>query len=328
MYTTLLVFSALLTHNAAGACLSAAELTSLGFASSQPKTKLSDPSVCTSLFEKEGACVPESSVRAKFEADAANFQIATASVVGMIDTLSILATTIGSVDSQYSSAISKLSSDLKATKDSCFEAWGVVTRGTTCYLASGSASDYISWAGDDLTISVERSSVGAYLYACVNFIDAVCFLSSGFSISSDLSLNDDAFLSSVGRYQPGCKRLKDDFACIGDKDCRERAYDTIIEVFYKPYDFSFFPSTGVLAAIRQKLSDVASDVFKWFSAVYGGIFERKLGARCDVSTKSSANGARVKEYGSNSAVAAANSFAGLARWAAVGVAVLIVTNWA
>lgn len=291
---TSLLFLTILWNLSSSECLSADVLTSLGFSQTQTLTKIDNSSVCTELFKTSGSCVPEASVKAKLDADN-NFFSISASVFAQVSlVMSTLAETFGKSSEALKKSVNDIIDSTKSSKDSCIEAWSVVQQGVTCYLASGVASSNTS-INSTIDVNVKTSEVGPYLSKCIDYIDSICLITAGMSISSDVSVDDSAFLTNKSKYEASCQVLKDNYTCTDDA-CYQLKYKTIIEVFYKPYDFSFFPTSEIFTTLTNKLSDIASDVTSWFK----NLFSRRLLSDSDVRTKSSDDGAAAKSIGENS----------------------------
>lgn len=292
--TTAFLTLSLIATLASTACLSEKTLKDIGFSSTQGVAIIVAPIICTDVFKTSGSCVPETSVKGKIEADNENLQTRVNIFTDLKTAMQKLADTVESTNAQYKTTVENILTKTGASKNSCIEAWSTIQQGVTCYLASGDASANTT-IGSTLEVSVNTSTVGAYLERCLDYIDSICLLTAGMSISSDVTVTDSTFLSKETSYKAECQTLKANYSCITDA-CKSARYDTIINVFFKPYDYDFFPSNSFFKDVTNKLKDLAGKVTDWFKDV----FSRRLLEDSDVKTKSSPTGADVKTHGDNS----------------------------
>lgn len=279
---------------ASSECLSSDTLKAIGFDTTQDLAVVASPTVCTDLFKDVGTCVPEAEVEAKIKADNENFKARVNIFADVSEALTKLADTIGSESEADKTAIENILSRTESTKNSCVNAWSVVQQGITCYLASGSASTNTS-VGTTVSVNVDRAVVGPYLESCLDYIDSICLLTAGMSISTSVTVSDTTFLTKTDTYLSGCQTLKTNYSCTTD-ECKNARYDAIINIFFKPYDYEFFPNSSIFANITDKLKDLADNVTDWFK----DLFERRLLDESDVETRSASEGTDAKTYGEKS----------------------------
>lgn len=282
-------------------CLSTDTLTSIGFGSTQSLATYTAATVCVDLFNTSGSCVPEADVKAKLEADNKNFEDSVNIFTYVSSALSTLADTLSSTSTTDSNSIKSILTSLNNTKDGCIAAWSTIQQGITCYLASGEASSNSS-VDTSVSVNINTSNDGSNLLACMDYIDAVCLLTAGTSISSTVTVTDTSFLSNETDYKSSCEILQANYSCTTD-ECMATKYDTIINVFFKPYDYGFFPSESIFTSITDKLSSIAEDVSSWFS----DFFSRRLLDESDVVAVSSTSGIDASAYGDDSGVAKVTS---------------------
>ena len=275
-------------------CLPEDTLKDIGFDSAQGVAVVSEPIVCTDLFGTTGTCVPEASVIAKIEADNDKFKSSVNIFADISTSMNDLANVVKEESEEDKEIIENILKNTENSKDNCINAWSVVQQGITCFLASGEASTHVS-VGAKLTVNVDRNVIGPYLESCLDYIDTICLLTAGMSISSSVTVSDEAFLSNSAEYKSSCETLRDNYSCSTD-ECKATKYDTIINVFFKPYNYGFFPSNNVFTNISNKLKDIADSVGEWFS----DLFSRNLMEEEDVETRSSSNGSDPKKHGNNS----------------------------
>lgn len=291
-----ILIAAFLAAFTTSACLDSTVLTNLGFASTQASANIATPTVCTDLFATKGACVPEASVKAKLEADNNTFSANAEAMADVSDSLSSLADIVGKVQASYKTSVQAIKTKVDSENSSCIEAWSTLQQGITCYVASGDASTYSTVdASGNVTVQVNGTTVGAYLENCLSTIDAVCLLTAGISISSDVTVSDSAFLSNKTTIGTACQTLKTNYAGTDDASKNAR-YTVLINTVFKPYDASFFPNISFFTNISAKFEALGASVSTWFKST----FSRRLAESKTVNTQSSATGADPKANGTNS----------------------------
>lgn len=277
-------------------CLAENTLKTLGFSSTQDAEVKSSPEVCTDLFSTSGTCVPEAEVKAKIEADNKNFKASVSVFAKVITELSSLGSLVNIEDDENKKTMDNIMDKAKGSRNNCIKAWSVVQQGVTCYLASGDASNNTS-VGANISVNVNRTQVGSHLEACLDNIDLICLMSTGVAISSSMTISEAMFLSKQAEYKSSCEKLRDNYSC-DTEECKTARYDTIINIFFKPYNYSFFASVNAFADISDLLNDLADDISDWFE----NTFSRRLQEGSNVETKSDSDGTDAKKHGENSNV--------------------------
>lgn len=298
---------------ARSACLDSSVLTSLGFSSTQALAVVSGPTVCTDLFATSGTCVPQAAVSAKFESDNSAFS-ARASVYGdLTSSLDSLASIVGNTSASAKASVQAISANATANADACVTAWSTLQQGITCILASGAASNFTSSVNGTstnstatLTVNVNTAAVGPYLQSCMAYYDSLCLLTAGVSISSNVTVTDSTFLKSQSTLGTPCATLKSNYNCTTTA-CQTTIYNTLINNFYAPYDYTLFPDVSVFTEISTKIKGLGASISTWFKST----FDRKLATSPNVKTNSSSSGADAKTNGSNSGGKKVTSSAGL-----------------
>lgn len=292
--TTSFLAFALAVNLIAGACLDTTTLKDIGFDNTQTLAIVPAPVVCTDLFKTSGTCVPEADVQAKITADNKNLQSSVEIFSSLSTAMNKLADTVGSSSASDKAAVNGILTRLSASKDGCITAWSTVQQGITCLLASGDASTYTT-VSTTVDVNVDTIIIGSYLTACMDYIDLVCLLTAGVSVSTSVSVTDSIFLTNESEYKSSCTILNTNYSCSTDA-CNTAKYNAIVNVFFKPYNYEFFPNSNIFTNITNKLKDLADQVSTWFK----DLFSRRLLEDNDVNTRSSPSGADVKTYGTNS----------------------------
>ena len=301
-------------------CLDEETLKSVGFTSTQDLEVIDSPDVCTDLFSTSGTCVPEATVKAKIEADNNNFRSSVTVFANVSSALTNLASIVGSESEENKEAIEKMEENTKNTRNSCIKAWNVVQQGITCYLACGDATENTS-VDARVTVEVNRENVGEALEACKDYIDSMCLLTAGVSISSSVTVSDNLFLSKQAEYKSSCEVLKENYSC-DTEECKKTTRDTIINVFFKPYNYSFFASANVFADISTEFEDLKENLEDLFKDTFG----RRLSEASDVDAQSDSDGTDAKTHGEKSNVEKVESSSSLISAIVTGLMMLLIAN--
>ena len=316
-------------------CLDEETLKSVGFTSTQDLEVIDSPEICTDLFSTSGTCVPEATVKAKIEADNNNFRSSVTVFANVSSALTNLASIVGSESEENKEAIEKMEENTKNTRDSCIKAWNVVQQGITCYLACGDASENTS-VGAKVTVKVNRDNVGEALEACKDYIDSMCLLTAGVSISSSVTVSDNLFLSKQAEYKSSCEVLKENYSC-DTEECKKTTRDTIINVFFKPYNYSFFTSANVFAdvsfdnelenkEVEDKEVEDKEIEDKNQEDLLNNSSYRRLEEESDVDAESDPDGTDTKTHGEKSNVEKVESSSSLISVIITGLMMLLIAN--
>lgn len=312
-------------------CLSSETLASLGFDNTQDAEVIAAPTVCTDLFSSVGACVPEATVKAKLEADNADFADALsgyeAMYTAMIDLQVEILTAAGATQEIIDAATAEVESD----KEKCVMAYSTIQQGMTCYAASAAASDNVS-SDSEIVININTANAGATLQACNKLVGFTCMFTAGVTVEADTdaSISNEGFdFENETRYKDACTNLQSMKDCT-TTDCTNSAYDIFINTFFSPYDYTVFPSEEIADKIAKMYDNAREIIEKAMekagestttetststetkSSLLGQaakrrfvkrqLAKRKLADKSTVSAKSSTTGADVVTYGGNSGV--------------------------
>lgn len=248
------------------ACLSADVLTSLGFSSTQAVAVIAAPTVCTNLFSTVGTCVPQDAVQAKLTADNSAFSAKADVYADVVTSLGDLATIVASTSADSKTQVQTIQANAKANSSACLEAWSTLQQGITCYLASGDASSNTTVNGSTVTVNLNSAIVGSYLQNCTAYIDSICLLTAGVSISSSVTVSDSAFLTNQATLGAPCQTLKANYGCT-TATCNQANYDVLINTFFQPYTYTIFPSISIFTDISTKFKSLSASISTWFSSV-------------------------------------------------------------
>lgn len=299
---------------ARSACLPEATLKALGFDAVQASATIAAPTVCTDLFKTSGACVPEASVQAKLQADSSALSDALKGYNKMFSSMIDVQLSTLSLAKAPDAQVTALKEQLATLKNGCVNAYSTLQQGVTCFLASADASTHTTTDGS-VAININTSTAGAALAACNDLISFMCTYTAGVSMTGSVYPSTDFTFDNEAQFKTACTALNTNFGCV-TADCTKTKYDLYINTFFKPYDYTVFPSAAVggkigglyedaLSAIKKaagsigNITDKIKDAFGG-SDLLGERSARKLAENSNVSAKSSATGADVKEYGTNS----------------------------
>lgn len=299
---------------ARSACLPEASLKALGFDAVQTSATIAAPTVCTDLFKTAGACVPEASVKAKLEADSSALAGALKGYNKMFSSMIDVQLSTLSLAKAADAQVAAMKEQLSTLKNGCVNAYSTLQQGITCYLASSEASTHTTTDGS-IAININRSTAGAALAACNDLINFMCTYTAGVSMSTSVYASTGFTFDNEAQFKTACTELNTNIAC-STPECLTTKYDLYINTFFKPYDYTLFPTADVgskigglyedaLSAIKKaagsigSITDKIKDAFGG-SDLLGESSSRKLAENSNVTAKSSATGADVKEYGTNS----------------------------
>ena len=177
-------------------CLSSEVLTKLGYGGTIKTTPelITGAEVCATLFAEHGACVDVSEVKKMLEADQSSLLEKVeirGNVVSVLN--SILEFDTVKDSTTETTKVTTMRDALPTDHAACFKAMDHVSMGTICYLASGLASTGTSVSGSTLTLNVDQTTTGVALTKCNSWFDALCLTGTGYSISSELEIDDSDF---------------------------------------------------------------------------------------------------------------------------------------
>lgn len=330
----------LLCALARSACLSDTTLKSLGFASTQQVEIVAAPTVCTDVFKAYGACVPEADVKAKMQTDSDNLS---ASLSGLDTVFSgILQVDLAAMEAANTSTdeVNLFKTSFETYKTQCINAYSTLQQGVTCYLASGDASNNTT-SDTAINVNINTATAGALLADCSVIINLTCMLTAGVSVDSDTSL--EALSASfntdnAAAFGSACTALQGANGCT-TSTCMQTQYDAYINTFFKPYDYTMFPSKSTASTFNSLMKKTLSELKKLLKSVGSisttsstatstdaaantsststattgtttasrqGSSDRRLASSSDsssaVNTKSSATGTDAAAHGTNSGV--------------------------
>ena len=294
-----------------GACLDSQVLKDLGFANTQANEKISAPTVCKDLIPTFGTCVPQADIEARIKTDNGNLGASFDIYGDLQKTLEEIEKVLKEATNTADEAkVAKIRDDMKTTQPACVTAYSTVQQGITCFLATGNASAN-TVVGAEVTVKLDTATVGAELEKCLQWVDGLCLLTTGFSASTGITLDDSLYQNNSVKFGPSCTKLKTYYTCAAnDTACVSERRKLLIEVFFKPYDYNFIPASNILTNIRdgtKKLWENTKDFFK-------NLFDRRLlVSKSGTNTQSTTGGedavAHGNQSGADKAKASAQIFA-------------------
>lgn len=282
-------------------CLSDSVLQDLGYGSVKTASLLKASGLCVDLFKTQGSCVTENGILKKFKRDNDNLNSAFSMYPSLVSTMKKLADSVGEQSRLNKSQIIRILENMNETKEQCFKTWNIIQQGITCYLASGATTEQVTITSR-VIVSVKREIIGTALEKCIHYIDSVCLLTTGNSISIDLKLTENNFMSQIEQYGPACTKLKANYRCTSSS-CQLAKHDVLINLFFKPYNYTFFPSESFFNNFRQKIGNLTNSVSNWLEE----IFSRRLIEEDQVVAQSDSNGIDAISHGLNSGYVTTNS---------------------
>lgn len=140
--------------------------------------------------------------------------------------------------------------------------------GALCHLASANGSvNTNASATANISLGV-ASSLATKLAECLPWYDAICLITTGQSISTDLVLDNDIFKKSKDKYGTACTNLKTNYNCGTACDARNKV---LIEEM-KPLVYDFWPKTSIWSDIKSSFKNIADKASDWFK----NTFSRRL----------------------------------------------------
>lgn len=258
----ILLFLSLFVRYSDQGCLSHDNLTTLGFDEVVNPHTQTNPTYCTSLFANHGCCVSESSLELKirFDTDSLTLRI---NIIGKLqDALDDIISSFKD-DQTTQDDIEEISTNMEENHKLCIEAWSTIQQGATCLLASGAATEY-THITDSFFLFVDSAEIGKPLEKCLDFIDAICLITTGNSISKEIELEDKKYKSKENEYSYICGKLKGLVIAREEEDSEKLdklIYKSLVEDFFRPYDYSFLPPIEKLHEIFENLSESIEDLF-------------------------------------------------------------------
>lgn len=275
-----------LTTSISSACLEATVLKDMGYANTTDAKKIDPASVCKELFSTVGTCVPEADVQKRIESETESLSDAINVSKGMAETLKTLSDAVKD-NADHKKLVEDIKLKIEGDQTACVTAWSTVQQGVVCYLASAAASENTSVSATEVAVTVNTDTVGAELDKCLDFLDGVCILQTGISISGDITITEADFQTGKEMYESSCKTLKENYSAT-DAAGKKKRYETIIKL-YKPFDHDLFPNNSLLDKAKKTLEDTFDKVKDFFSR------ERQLASDEDVILKPGSGRDLVKD---------------------------------
>ena len=234
-----------------GGCLSTSDLNKLGFSNTQSLQKIEESSVCKGLFRFKGSCVGEKDVRNKVEEE-------TALVSEKMDIYAELNTVLKKMknsiaDKEVKERFDILIKEMNYHKHKCKKTYITVQNGVTCLLASGFASENVNTENELFTIKVSANELRLIFNDCMNLFEAFCLITSGVSISFNISLDNYLFKAKYDVFGEACENLKKHHKCDGDPSCFSIANKTLVDSFIRPYNYFIFPLKSELDNLANQM---------------------------------------------------------------------------
>ena len=291
MYNRLikLILPFYLVSVAFSACLAVDVLKDVGFSEVQELTKVDESVICKALFEKTGTCVPVARVEAKIIADTSDLTDAMNIAKDLSDAFTKLSDLVKENFTDKLDEVNQIKEKLITSMDQCVIGWNNIQKGTTCYMASGDATEYTEM-GSKIIIDVHTSSVGKELDKCLDFLDGICLLTTGISVSTDLVINEKAFQTNLGLNGDFCNALKKVFASV-DKDEIEKRHEIMINKIL-PFDFNLIPAKDFLNDLGNKVEDLLNDIGDSLKDFFS-LKSRLLFTESDIELRAKSDGRKI-----------------------------------
>lgn len=143
---------------------------------------------------------------------------------------------------------------------SCLQAWGNITNGAYCLLASAHnfPNRTISTNQNNkpsVQFGVNRVSTGFKLSNCVMMIDTYCQMSYGlslFNVTQPYPFNTTLNWTDGGLSLDQCTNLRNQIICGSDSTCIQNLYEALINIFESHW-IRFIPGKAALDDLGQKL---------------------------------------------------------------------------
>lgn len=294
---TRLLSAFLLIAMVQNACLDATTLASLGFSKTQTATVNASATICKDLFAGSGSCVPDATVQAKLDADNDDLLDAISVYNKSANILIKLQDSKDLTDAQKKQ-LNTIQTNMQSTQQQCLTAWNQIQQGITCYLASADASENTS-VTNQVIVNVDTDKVGTVLDACLGWIDGLCLLTTGVSISTGISLNDSTFQKEIDTYGKACNDLTKYYNCdASDTACLSSRHSIIINSIFQPYNYDFFPDTITFDGIKSDVEKQFNKIKNWFKDA----FSRRLVEESTTRTAAKSGGQDAATNGQNSGV--------------------------
>ena len=245
-------------------CLPDATLKSLGFESSQNAGTIGTPTICTDIFKTKGTCVPEGQVKAKLEADNADLKDAISGISIIFEAVAEAQKTVAELAKMPAEDVAKIKAAMDAQKNGCVNAYSTLQQGVTCFLASNDANTYTQASTETaLNININAETAGAALSSCMPILSLTCEFTAGVTIDASASSHGDEEFTMTNEtaYKSACEAIRSTAACT-TAACFRPAYQHFIATFFKPYDYTMFPTKAVAKKIAKVYKNTTKEMKK------------------------------------------------------------------
>lgn len=244
-------------------CLPDATLEELGYTFGNfTKPKIFENStLCTSVIRNVGICVDPLLLNAKVYNDLRTFT-AKFSVVNEFDSLLDVLyqnmtmngneLTEGQI-STFNSTFARLKTELEKNYKNCFTVLAKVQMGVNCLLASGKASLFASRNETVLQV-LANPNLGSDLDAvCLPVFDAMCLLSTGQMLTSNLTIKASYAEADVGVVR-SCRKMINYTECDG-LSCYTKKQQELVESLVMPFEYELYPPKKYLENLRNSIQE-------------------------------------------------------------------------
>ena len=279
-------------------CLSESLLKEFGFATYQTALIYDAPTVCIELAKNSGICVPQESIKEKIENDNKELEEKAKVIDKITELLEELEKHIGTANVIISSHISQIRTSIASTKEQCINGWNTVQQGITCFLSSILASSQMIFSNERI-IKVFPDTAGPLLDPCIPIIDAICLFTTGFTISTDVRINNSLLKSKIHELGQVCVDLKATNTCKDDS-CKIDRYEIFLDEFFLPYNYDIFQSEEFFKGIKDNIAQIDQNTLDW--AFDKNEMRRLLEIDNTLRTRADIGGIDAKLYGDDSGV--------------------------
>lgn len=177
-------------------------------------------------------------------------------------------TTNGSSAAQVETDLNSISSNATAKYKQCYQTLAYFQMGTTCLLASGSASDNVNVTGSNFNVTFNTALNGEKIETdCLAVYDALCTIISGKSLlySSINGTVPSVSGDSIFAFASACRALSPYNSCNGNSTCVADKRAMLVSQLVKPYNYNIFFNIDFLDGVENFFKGLGDKIKGFFS---------------------------------------------------------------